>query len=244
MNISELIEIGLKIANRCKKYSEHVGEYYDGQEYSDWLALATRFVEINFPGDADTKRFRELAENANGFGDERFYSLISILKAFNKYPPIPPQTDIFSLIKNICMNFIKFDLNIRRRYGNRETILIKDEHDLQDALHSILKLFIHDIRPENYVPSYAGGNSRVDFLLPEHGIIIETKMTNNNLRDKQVGEQLIIDYERYKGINGYNYLICFVYDREANIINPSGLINDLEKLSDDVMRISVFISPQ
>lgn len=243
MIISELIEVGITAANRCRKYSEHVGEYYDGQEYEEWLSLAIRFVEMNFPGDSDTKRFRELARDANGFGNDRFYSLISILKAFMKFPPIPSKVDILPLIEDICRNFNKFDINIRRRYSGRETIKINDEHDLQDAMLSILKLFINDIRPEDYVPSYAGGNSRVDFLLPEHGLIIETKMTNNALHDKQVGEQLLIDFERYKHTNGYKHLVCFVYDKEANISNPNGLINDLEKLSDEKMRMIVFISP-
>ncbi|WHH58496.1 hypothetical protein [Petroclostridium sp. X23] len=244
MNISELIKMGEEAAKKCYKNSEYVGEYYSGQEYEEWLTVAIRFVELNFPGDTDTKRFREIAQTANGFGNDRFYPLIGILKAFNEYPPIPVKEDILPLIKNICMNFNKFDIKIKRRYGNRETIKINDEHDLQDAIHSILKLFVDDIRPEDYVPSYAGGNSRVDFLLPKYGLIIETKMTNNVLHDKQVGEQLIIDFERYKQTNGYNHLVCFIYDREANISNPIGLITDLEKLSNEKMRMTVFISPQ
>lgn len=245
MNISELIEQGREAANLCRKEGSYMGgRYYSGREYEDWLTLAIRFVEMNFPGETDTKRFREIAERANGNGDERYLTLMGILKAFEALPPIPLKADIIPLLEDICMNFNKFDISIRRRYSNRDTITINDEHDLQDALLSILKLFINDIRPEDYVPSYAGGNSRVDFLLPEHGLIIETKMTNSSLKDKQVGEQLIIDFERYKQTNGYDHLVCFVYDKDANIHNPIGLIKDLEKLSDAEMRISVYISPQ
>lgn len=243
MTISEIIEIGISSANRCRIRSEY-GDYYSGQEYQDWLAIATRYVQTNFPGDTDATRFREIAESAHNCGDDKFGLLISILKAFNIYPPVPQKTDIQPLLEDIFVNFNRFDISIRRRYGNRETIKINDEHDLQNALHSILKLFINDIRPEDYVPSYAGGNSRVDFLLPEHGLIIETKMTNSSLRDKQVGEQLIIDFERYKNTKGYKHLICFVYDKDANIINPTGLINDLERLSSSEMQITVYISPQ
>lgn len=245
MNISELIENGIEVANRCRKEGSYTGEcYYSGQEYEDWLNLAIRFVETHFPGDTDTKRFREIAENANGWGNKKFSPLMGILKAFKEYPPIPARVDILPLIEEIFMNFNKFDISIRRRYGNRDTININDEHDLQNALFSILKLFINDIRPEDYVPSYAGGNSRVDFLLPEYGLIIETKMTNSSLQDKQVGEQLIIDFERYKQKDGFNHLVCFVYDKEANIHNPIGLIKDLHNLSDEKMRITVYISPQ
>ncbi len=244
MDINELIEIGEKASKSCLVRSAHVGDYYSGQEYVDWLNLAVRFLDQNFPDDVDNQRFRELALRANGNGNDVYYELIGILKAFEQFPPIPPKTDVMHLITDICMNFNKFDINIRRRYGDRETIKINDEHDLQNAMYSILKLFINDIRPEDYVPSYAGGNSRVDFLLPEFNIIIETKMTNKNLHDKEVGEQLIVDFERYKQVQRGNHLICFVYDKDAYIQNPIGLITDLERLSDEKMRISVFVSPQ
>ena len=244
MDISELIDSGLTISGRCRKNSEFSGEYYYGQEYEEWLTRAIRFTEIHFSGDIDTKRFREIAVVANGFGDEKFYPLIGILKAFKDYPPTPPKVDILPLLENICLNFNKFDVNIRRRHGNKETIKIEDEYDLQDALRSILRLFINDVRTEDYVPSYAGSNSRVDFLLPEYDIIIETKMTNSSLRDNEIGQQLTIDFNRYKQTKKCNHLICFVYDKAGNISNPSGLITDLVKLCDNDMRITVFISPQ
>lgn len=244
MNISELIAMGEKVAKESYKTEGYLGGYYSGEKYQSWLALAIRFVESNFPGDPDTLRFRKIAEKADGFGNEKYHPLISILKAFEQHPPVPPKTDIMSIIVKLCNNFNKFDVNIKRRHGSRPTITIKDEYDVQDAMLAILKLFVDDIRPEDYVPSYAGGNSRVDFLLPQHGVVIETKMTNRSLSDKQIGEQLIIDFERYKQQPGYNHLVCFVYDKDSHITNPHGLINDLEKLSDQNMRITVFISPQ
>jgi hypothetical protein len=243
MDISELIALGEKVAKESYRYSEY-GDYYSGEKYQDWLALAIRFVESNYPNDPDTLRFRSLAENASGFGNDRYHPIMAILKAFELNPPVPPTLDIMPLIARVCNNFNKFDINIKRRYGSRETITINDEYDVQDAMLAILKLFVDDIRPEDYVPSYAGRNSRVDFLLPQHGVVIETKMTNKGLSDKQIGEQLIIDFERYKHQPGYNHLVCFVYDKESHITNPYGLINDLEKLNDQNMRITVFISPQ
>ncbi|WP_243300481.1 PD-(D/E)XK nuclease domain-containing protein [Bacillus litorisediminis] len=243
MDISELIAMGEKVARENKR-GYGVESYYTGEKYQNWLALAIRFVESNFPGDPDTVRFRRIAEEADGFGDERYHPLISILKAFQQNPPVPPKNDIMPIIAEICNNFNKFDVNIKRRHGNRSTITINDEYDVQDAMLAILKLFVDDIRPEDFVPSYAGSNSRVDFLLPQHGVVIETKMTNRGLSDKQIGEQLIIDVERYKQHPGCNHLVCFVYDKDSHITNPYGLIDDIEKLSDQKMRITVFISPQ
>jgi len=243
MNISELIAMGETVASESYKSGGYGGGYYSGEKYQNWLALAVRFVESNFHGDPDTLRFREIAEQANGFGNDKYHRLMAILKAFEQNPPVPPSTDIMTIISDLCNNFNKFDINIKRRRGDRPTITINDEYDVQDAMLAILKLFVDDIRPEDYVPSYAGGNSRVDFLLPQHGVIIETKMTNKHLSDKQVGEQLIIDFERYKQKDDYDHLVCFVYDKGSHITNPYGLISDLEKLSNNDMRMTVFISP-
>lgn len=44
------------------------------------------------------------------------------------------------------------------RHGNREPLKIDDEYDVQDLLQSILRLFFDDVRAEDCVPSYAGGN--------------------------------------------------------------------------------------
>lgn len=243
MNITELIEDGKRIAKESIKIGAYGMEYYSGENLENWLALAIRYVEANFPNDADTIRFRELAGNVMDNGESNFFPLIAILEAFKVIPPTPLEKDIMPILSNIFNNFNRFDINIKRRYADRVTIDIQDEYDVQDAVLSILKLFIDDVRPEDYVPSYAGANSRVDFLLPSHSIVVEIKMTNKSLSDKQIGEQLIIDFERYKQLPNYNHLICFVYDRNSNIKNPHGLIHDLEKLSDSSMRLTVFISP-
>lgn len=237
MNITELIAMG----EECKQEARFYGE-----KYENWIAASTRFMETNLPaGDQDSFRFKNLvADKKFKYGDEGCWAILAILKAVQIYPTVPVESDIMSIITNICVNFNKFDINIKRRYGNRETITIKDEYDVQDAMHSILKLFIDDIRPEDYVPSYAGGNSRVDFFLPQHGIVIETKMTNKNLSDAKIGEQLIIDFDRYKQQPSCNHLVCFVYDKDSHITNPFGIITDLEKKSDQNMRITVFICPQ
>lgn len=247
MDIKELIEMGKTVTRNCSvKMAFAEGIYYKSEKYAEWLSLATRFLESNFPNDKDTIRFRELAIEANDNKDNYFHTLIAILNAFDKFPPTPIKKEILTLLHDIFMNFNKFDVAIKRRYGDgkRSTMIIDDEHDLQDALFAILKLFESNIIKEEYVPSYAGGKSRVDFFLPEQELIIETKMANNSLRDKEVGEQLIIDFNRYKELNKSNHLICFIYDKDSNINNPQNLIKDLEKLSDKKMSMTVFISPQ
>lgn len=87
---------------------------------------------------------------------------------------------------------------MRRRHSSRSTLEVTDEYDVQDLLNAILRLHFDDVRPEEWTPSYAGGNNRMDFLLKDDEISIEVKMTRDGLKDKELGEQLIIDIAKYK----------------------------------------------
>lgn len=110
--------------------------------------------------------------------------------------------------------------------------MITDEYDVQDLLHAVLRGLFDDVRAEEYSPSYAGRSSRLDFLLKQQQTVIETKMANANLKDKQIGEQLIVDIKRYQQHPSSKRLICFVYDPGGNIKNPGGLEADLSGIHD------------
>ena len=59
-------------------------------------------------------------------------------------------------------------------------------------------MFFDDVRPEDYVPEHAGGKSRVDFVLKSEKLVVETKIDPiRQLGAREVGEELIIDIERY-----------------------------------------------
>ncbi len=146
-------------------------------------------------------------------------------------------------VKKICNRFHLVATKLRGRYNGRDTLEIKDEYDVQDLLHAILKIEFDDIRPEEYCPSYAGGASRADFLLKKEGIIIEVKKTRKGLADKEIGEQLSVDIQRYEKHPDCKYLICFVYDPEGWIRNPSGIEDDLTK-TNNKMQIITIITPK
>ena len=80
-------------------------------------------------------------------------------------------------------------------------------------------------------------------MIKSENIGIEIKKTRPNLRDKEIGEQLIIDKERYKSHHNCKILICFVYDPDEQIVNPDGLANDLTAENED-MSVFVVISPK
>lgn len=134
-----------------------------------------------------------------------------------------PSQILITILKNID----KSARQIKRRYNNRTTIEIKDEYDVQDLLHSILRAFFDDVRPEEYIPSYAGSSSRVDFLLKKEKIVIEVKFASQKLKEKEIGNQLIIDIKKYQTHPDCEQLYCLVYDPNSEIHNPMGLENDL-----------------
>jgi REase_DpnII-MboI len=82
-----------------------------------------------------------------------------------------------SMAKFICAKFHVAAKQLEDRYENRPTLRIKDEYDVQDLLHVLLRVHFEDIRPEEWTPSYAGTSSRVDFLLKSEQIVIEAKIT-------------------------------------------------------------------
>jgi hypothetical protein len=96
-------------------------------------------------------------------------------------------------------------------------------------LHSLLKIYFDDVRPEEWNPSYAGSSTRSDFLLKDEQVIIEVKKTRAGLKAKQLGEQLIIDIAHYKNHPDCKSLYCFVYDPEGYISNPKGIQSDLSR---------------
>ena len=62
------------------------------------------------------------------------------------------------------------------------------------------------------------------------------------MKDKELGDQLIIDIAKYQKHPNCKCLYCFIYDPEGIIRNPRGLENDLEKLGKEIS-IKVFIRP-
>jgi hypothetical protein len=153
---------------------------------------------------------------------------------------IPSETNfVYRLIEqfHVVVN------QLRNRHDGRNTIQITDEYDIQDLLQGLLKIEYEDVRAEEYTPSYAGSSTKVDFLLKNEKIVIEVKKTREGLKDKQVGDQLILDSRHYKAHPDCKHLICFVYDPEGRIENPRGLENDLNNISDEDLVVEVFIRP-
>jgi len=146
-------------------------------------------------------------------------------------------------IKRICGKFHLSARQLQKRHDNRPTIAIEDEYDVQDLMHAFLRLFFDDVRPEEWTPSHGGSSSRMDFLLKDESVIVETKMTRKGTKDKDIGEQLIIDIERYQHHPDCSKLVCFVYDPGEFLRNPAGIEGDLSTKRGK-LDVLVLVSPR
>lgn len=153
----------------------------------------------------------------------------------------PEPSDPIGTLERL-RRFNRFARELRRRHGGRTPLSVDDEYDVQDLVRAILALDFDDVRPEEWTPSYAGGASRVDFLLKAEQVVVEIKMTRDGLTDRRLGEELVIDIARYRSHPDCKTLICVIYDPDHHVNNPSGLIADLERLGDPP-RVKVFVTP-
>ncbi|OMC63277.1 hypothetical protein BK125_31040 [Paenibacillus odorifer] len=149
----------------------------------------------------------------------------------------------YDSVLKLCYRFHMVARQLRSRHSDRPTLDINDEYDVQDLFHALLLLDFDDVRPEEWTPSYAGSSSRVDFLLKKEQIIIEIKKTRKGLAARDIGEQLLVDIQRYQSHPDCKMLICFVYDPEGRVSNPFGIENDLSREFEGVP-VKVVIVPK
>ena len=95
--------------------------------------------------------------------------------------------DTLVTVFTICERFHMVAKQLESRREGRTTLTIQDEYNVQDLLHALLKLHFEDVQPEENILSFAGRTARMDFLLNSEQIVVETKMTRSNLKDKEIG---------------------------------------------------------
>ena len=250
-NMINLLKEKKNYAQNNLAYTKRGSADIDSKLFYEYKTLSENLVsEIAKKKPAYSKNFKDAADGGMTY-KSRLEKIDGIINAINeeiKLGTINYSNDNKNTIDNeyifelLFTNFHLCCRQARNRYNNRPTIDIKDEYDVQDLLHILLKLFFSDIRAEEYTPSYAGQSSRMDFLIKENNTVIEVKKTRDTLRDKEIGNQLIEDIERYKNHQNCQILYCFVYDPEGFISNPKGLGNDLSKIKDNI-KVKVIIKP-
>lgn len=203
-------------------YNEGVSNFYNSSSYTSVEELRGIVTAVITRIERNPTLFAE----ANGLIESR-----------------PNQRKLLDALDELVLRFHAVAVQLRSRHSERPTLDVNDEYDVQDLMHALLRIHFNDVRPEEWVPSYAGSASRTDFLLPEIDTVIEIKKTRSGLNAKSVGEQLIIDITKYKKHPQCRRLICFVYDPEGRVANPAGIESDLNT-GDHGIEVRVSILPK
>lgn len=234
-------------------------ELYPGHS----IGAAYRYVELRHMGLEFLKKYGVVEDSAyhntglSGFegffevavSDPRLVEEVLVLlrsEENRRYPAQKMQDDVQSAVARLLQladSFPRVAQRLRSRGRNREPLTIADEYDVQYLFAALLETRFEDIRPEEWGPSYAGGSNRVDFLLKNESVLVETKMMRDGLTDRRLGEELIIDVAHYKQVPGVKALVCFVYDPEHRLRNPRGIENDLSTVTDG-LDVRVLVRPK
>jgi hypothetical protein len=222
----------------------------ENDEARRWYDFTTELLRQFFTTDALSDEFtgRRSFFSGDDISANRYLrKLISIHERLDLYPERSSTVsrnaliDPVAVIERIIYRFHIVVRQIRQRYNNRPTLDVSDEYDIHDLFYALLKIYFDDIRPEEWTPSYSGGSSRMDFLLKEEKTVVELKKTRAKLGAKEVGEQLATDILRYRSHPDCRMLICFIYDPEERILNPSGLEHDLSQSLGE-LKIKVYVA--
>ena len=203
----------------------------DYKQYLGWYTKAFAFLKLFLQEDSDfLLRFSECKENRYSLAESSIVILENLMEYMKKGFVVPKKSDAIDTsaeLNRIFERFHRVVKQLRNRHDGRPTLDVNDEYDVQDLLHALLKLYFNDIRAEEWTPSYAGKSARMDFLLKHEGIVIEVKKTRQGLTEKEVGDQLIVDADRYRVHPDCKKLICFIYEPEGRIGNTEGLVRDI-----------------
>lgn len=175
--------------------------------------------------------------------------LLSITERLNLYPETLIDTSFetkesaINILDRLCNCFHSMASQLTKPQRSLKPIHISNEYDLQDLFYALLKMFFDDVRREEPTPTYAGKSAKADLLIKSQKIVVELKMTRPSLKDKKVGDELIIDIERYKQHPDCKVLFCFIYDPNRYMKNPVGIENDLSGRYDNI-EVKVIVSPK
>jgi len=209
-----------------KDWPDFLDDFREVTTEPSWLALPRTFGGPSSESSNAQARNTEIGVNRGKSIDAK-KGVLNFLTGLLATSPSTPEPSALTIIRLLCERFPIFARQLKTRRTGRDPIKIEDEYDVQYLLHALFRIYFDDVRPEEWTPTYAGASSRMDFLLKNEKIVIEAKMTRDTLKDRQVGEQLIIDINKYSKHPDCRTLVCFVFDPNGLIANPRGLEHDL-----------------
>ena len=168
-------------------------------------------------------------------------------KTANTSAQLHSPSSVEELLQTLLKGLPRAMYPLEHRRRGAKSLTFESEYDIQDLIHSQLRPWVSDIRPEEFTPSYAGSATRMDFLLPDHKLVIEIKRVRDKTHASKVGDELIVDIEHYRQHQYCDRLWCAVYDPDLLIKNPAGMISDLEgnrSTPDGSVSVHVLVIPR
>jgi hypothetical protein len=200
-----------------------------------------------FTNGTPERAFQEAYERGLGSAEATLASLIDEVERYWSDQVAPtdqtPMRNALQDVETLCTRFPLLVRQLRKRHDQRPAFEVEDEYDVQDLMRALLTLWFDDVRAEEWTPSYGGKSARMDFLLKADQIVIETKKTRKGLTDKEVGDELMVDTQRYASHPDCKTLVCFIYDPDGRISNPRGLETDLSGRKGEI-EVRVLITPK
>jgi hypothetical protein len=199
-----------------------IGPREDSQDFAEWKTNRARVVQV-------------LEEN--GFRYYRGGRVLPTGQAPEEVQPLPvisgqrgptKPAKIDELLEILLKGVRRAMDSLTYRRRGAQSLSFSTEYDVQDLLHALLRPSVADIRPEEVTPSYAGSSTRMDFLLPNHKIVLELKFVRDRNHAKNIGNELIVDINHYQKHPDCEHLWCVVFDQDHLLPNAEGLKTDLE----------------
>jgi hypothetical protein len=199
-----------------------IGPREDSQDFAEWKTNRARVVQV-------------LEEN--GFRYYRGGRVLPTGQALEEVQPLPvisgqrgptKPAKIDELLEILLKGVRRAMDPLTYRRRGAQSLSFSTEYDVQDLIHALLRPWVADIRPEEVTPSYAGSSTRMDFLLPNHKIVLELKFVRDRNHAKNIGNELIVDINHYQKHPDCEHLWCVVFDQDHLLPNAEGLKTDLE----------------
>jgi hypothetical protein len=218
-----------------------VGEFSIGFEFdSDGETKGIQIPSAEEVGHGIPQDFRNVYQLTQAIFDFFTYRYSGDVAGFEISKPNSGEQDAVERVERVFKRFDSVVRQLRTRGRDRPPFTVSDEYDLQYLLHAILRLDFDDIRDETYLKQHGGVSPRIDLLIEEEKIGIETKFASPDNSVRKIRNQLAEDKEHYKSDSGCNTLLCFIYDPGGVLTNPAEMEKDLSEVNDNLItRVTV-----
>lgn len=225
---------------------------FPSAEYESWVSTTGKILTRNFSNDSLSQSFLLKAtilnfKISNVDKNHQFETSISFLKNLETdistglHDPVKTNDEINEdtakiIIRRILNNFYK---HIQAMYQQQvhgsakikqedlNKIVIGNEYDVQHILFALIRPIFPEARTE--VTEDAGYKAvRYDIWLDEYNIAIEIKCSRENMKERDLTEELGADAFHYKA----SHLFMFIFDKEKIISNIDAFVKSLKRGKD------------